>query len=197
MDHESLNFVATQVSAIFAFLTFLYLWRSRRRRIAIYSRLSQIDNKTVATIRATNLGQPPLVIERLALSLVAWDNTPRLAVPKSLKLFRFLEPLIDYESAIQYVSDAAIVKSTSTMLTPVTEHCSVAADIDLDGFIEAFVARGDRFGSRLEFAFLMLGLKAVVVTPVKKYSTFSNYEIRYYLWRKYRDDPRLFIHSKL
>lgn len=199
MDIEKWNFIATQIGAVFAVLAFLFSFltyqRSRKRSVAIESRLRQIDGKAVATIRAINLGQPLLVIERIALSFIVWDNSPRLIVPKPLKLLRFIEPLIDFESSIQYMSDSAIVNATSPFPVPAPEHFPVTVNIDLDGLMEAFILRGERFSGRLEFSLHILLLKAVVITPVTKYLSFANYEIRYYLWRKYKNDSRLIVQS--
>jgi hypothetical protein len=80
------------IATVFGILLQLWsYWRSRMRRLSITSYATLVESKPAVVVKVTNVGQPPIVVEKVAFSLHVWDDGPSLRVPSALKALRAME----------------------------------------------------------------------------------------------------------
>src|SRR5699024_2991109 len=98
---------------------------------------------------------PDIVINNIALSWVVWSDKPQLRMKGFSEIFRKTTLLCNYEDMIDYVSDEAIISSSSKFPKKLSESGSVSVIISIDRMMEALFARHESVGNKWIFALHM------------------------------------------
>jgi len=132
---------------------------SRRAKIKIDSQLRLIDGHAIAEIDFVKDGQKRLVVDTCRLSLVVWDDSPRLAVSGLGEIRRCIEEISN--PRFHYVSDDVVRYSSDNK--KMDEGDRLRACIDLDHLMGAYIKSRENLGGKLFFYLMILTLKVEIV----------------------------------
>ncbi|TMP35873.1 hypothetical protein [Pseudoalteromonas rubra] len=180
-----LQIVAVLLSVISLIVTF----RARKGTIKTSSKLTLVEGKPIAAIRALKKGQKRLVIQSIRLSIHTWDYAPKLVNSGLPKVLNVIEDVFCPE--YHFVSDDAIQYSIENK--QMEEGDELCAYVDLDAMMESFINSGETMHSKFFFELVIFTLKVeVYCTDGNSFKVSAHRDIKSYLRNKYLNDERFY-----
>lgn len=110
------------------FISYRSVRYARKKKLKCESLLKL--NKDLALIKVRNTGIPNITIEKIALSLIVWDNSPWLQLRGFELVLQVIERIWNYQRDQIYVSQSQI-NSPSNSSFPLTLEESQAIEISI------------------------------------------------------------------
>jgi hypothetical protein len=160
-------------------------YRSRKATVAIYSKLTVKDDKGIADIRVRNANQRHVVIGQVRLPFGGFMRLLRLKNAISVK-----------EKKLNDVSQGAL-RSPRDLPAILIEDDVLDVSIDIDAMMVNFFQYEETLQNKFIFGLFawLLPIEACA-TNGQVFQRRAHREIRYYVWKKYKDDPRTYGGTK-
>ena len=183
---EIFNYIVGFCSIMALYLTYRSAKRTKRRKINCFSYLD-LSEGACAIIKVTNTGVPNITVEKIALSLITWENKPWFQLKGLNLVLQVIEKIWNYHRDQAYVSQSKILKpAIRDFPMTLTESQYVEITIDLIDTIKDFKNKCD-FDDRKNYIWRMFfSLTIDVVCTHKTYKLKLHREIWHYMMSQYR-----------
>ena len=181
------DYIVGLISVLSLFFTYRSATYVRKKRLNCKS-LLKVDDKIFALIKVRNLGAPNITIEKVALSLIVWEDSPRLQLSGFKLILQMIDSIWNYQRDRVYISQSKIrYPSDFKFPLTLTESQSVEVSIDIKETINDFCNHCEYLDRENYIWFMFRTLTIDVVCTNKVYKFKPNREIKYYMWSQYKN----------
>lgn len=193
MDNlELLKLGLMSVGCFFSLRSFYILKNSKRTKLSILSNFTY-SQESYLKICVTNFGEKPVTIHSIRLPFMAWRKPANYTTPKFFKVISVIEDFLGKPDTYQYMSDLVINYSINDSNMALSEGNQLIGIIPLEKLIYSYFETDDAMPSKLFFFFFIFFLNInVKLTNGKIFKVRACREVRYYLYKKYLNDERIY-----